>query len=248
MTTKAKAETKKETETETEFMELTINRELTVNEDNTLYDVTYDGKQKYLVFYNTDTKLDINHDYEVEIEKSDDKRLFSTNPVNYTALNDNMGYNVSDVTDSDNLPTVYPDRDRSHGLGTLPSTEVLREQIARYNFAKNELVDQSDFEEIKGKKYLKKSGWRKFINAFGLTIELIEKRTFEAYNDLHAEVRVRAIAPSGQSVEGIGYKSMSKVFGEKSLHNMIATAWTRAVNRAVSDLVAFGEPSAEEIA
>jgi len=52
--------------------------------------------------------------------------------------------------------------------------------------------------------------------------------------------------PNGQTVEGVGYKSWSELY-EKTLHNLVSTAWTRAVNRAVSDLVGFGEVSAEEV-
>lgn len=115
-----------------------------------------------------------------------------------------------------------------------------------YNFVKRNIVNESDFANIKGKKSLKKSGYRKFINAFKLTIELIDEKVYELMNDWHCEVRVRAITPEGQSVEGLGIKSMSELY-EKTLHNLKTNAWTRAVNRAVSDLVAFGEVSAEEL-
>lgn len=135
----------------------------------------------------------------------------------------------------------------SNKLSKLPSTQEIDAFIDRYNYVKNKIVDKKkDFAEIQGRRFLKKSGWRKFINAFGISIELISKEVYEAFNDKHAEVRVRAIAPTGQIVEGLGIKSMSELY-TKTLHNLIANAWTRAVNRAVSDLVAFGEVSAEEV-
>ena len=122
----------------------------------------------------------------------------------------------------------------------------VKAHLDMYKFVKNQIIDTTDFAEVKGRKFLKKSGVRKFINAFGISVELVEKRVFELNNDTHAEVRVRAITQKGQFVEGIGLKSMSELY-DKTLHNLISTAWTRAVNRAILDLVAFGEVSAEEV-
>ncbi|MFX0023747.1 MAG: hypothetical protein ACFE9S_15580 [Candidatus Hermodarchaeota archaeon] len=127
-----------------------------------------------------------------------------------------------------------------------PSEEEIEFLIKRHKFVKTTLLDEHDIVNIKKNKYIKKSGWRKFINAFGISIELIDQKVYEKFNDKHAEVRVRAIAPNGQSVEGIGLKSWSELY-EKTIHNLIANAWTRAVNRAVSDLVGYGEVSAEEL-
>lgn len=136
----------------------------------------------------------------------------------------------------------------------LPAKEEVAAYLDMYNYVKKKVVDESDFIKIQGKKFMKKSGWRKFIKAFNLSIELIEKNTFEFDNDIHAEVRVRAKLPSGQSVEGYAIKSKSEYYSEKyknygnyNLHNLITTAYTRAVNRAISDLVGFGEVSAEEV-
>lgn len=132
----------------------------------------------------------------------------------------------------------------------LPTEDEIDKHVAIYNYVKKKVVDKNDFANIKGKRFLKKSGVRKFINAFNISVELVEKQVYElevnGVNDLHAEVRVRATTPKSQAVEGIGIKSMSELF-DKSLHNLIATAWTRATNRAILDLVAFGEVSAEEI-
>ena len=55
-------------------------------------------------------------------------------------------------------------------------------------------------------------------------------------------------------VEGYAIKSKSEYWSERkqdygnyNVHNLVATAHTRAVNRAISDLVGFGEVSAEEV-
>lgn len=135
--------------------------------------------------------------------------------------------------------------------GQMITKEDVKRHLDMYNYVKLQIVDKSDFASIKGKKFLKKSGVRKFINAFGISIELIDEKVYNleinGKMDTHAEVRVRAIKQNGQSVEGLGIKSLSELF-DKNLHNLKATAWTRAVNRAILDLVAFGEVSAEEIA
>ena len=131
-------------------------------------------------------------------------------------------------------------------LQGLPSETMVREMIKRYKFVKAELVDKSDFVPIKGKQYLKKSGYRKFVNAFGISVEQIEMSVYELYNDKHAEVRLKVSVPSGQTVEGIGICSWSELH-TKTLHNLKATAWTRAFNRGIADLVAYGEVSAEEV-
>ena len=139
-------------------------------------------------------------------------------------------------------------------LPALPPKEEVDAYLDMYNYVKKKIVDDSDFNNIQGKKFMKKSGWRKFIKAFNLSIELIEKNVFNLDDDTHAEVRVRASLPSGQAVEGYAIKSKSEYYSERyknygnyNLHNLISTAYTRAVNRAISDLVGFGEVSAEEV-
>jgi len=136
----------------------------------------------------------------------------------------------------------------------IPSEDYVLKFMALQKLVKTNVVDKSDYQRIGSKDFLKKSGWRKFISAFKLSVELIEKKVYKFDNDLHAEVRVRVITMANQSVEGLGIKSKSEYYSEKydnfgnyNLHNLISTAYTRAVNRAVSDLVGFGEVSAEEV-
>ena len=157
-----------------------------------------------------------------------------------------------EIISNDEIPTKsYPIQPiESPSEIMLPTKQDVDRHLEMYNYVKSKVVNESDFATIKNKKFLKKSGVRKFINAFGISIELIDKKIFtlevNGVIDTHAEVRVRAITQKGQSVEGIGMKSMSELY-DKNLHNLVATAWTRAVNRAILDLVAFGEVSAEEL-
>lgn len=131
----------------------------------------------------------------------------------------------------------------------LPTKEDIDRHLELYNYTKNKIVDKSDFVTIKGREFLKKSGVKKFVNAFNISIECAEERVYELYNDFHAEYKIRAIMPTGQSVENVGICSKSELVANKnySLHNLKSTAWTRASNRAILDLVAFGEVSAEEV-
>jgi len=145
---------------------------------------------------------------------------------------------------------ILPEQTETIKYLDIPTKQQAAMYLDLYNFVKKKVVNQTDYQSIKGKLFLKKSGWRKFINAFKISIEEIEKKVYDlkinGKEDTHAEVRVRASMPNGQTVEGVGYKSWSELY-EKTLHNLVSTAWTRAVNRAVSDLVGFGEVSAEEV-
>ncbi len=129
----------------------------------------------------------------------------------------------------------------------FPSLVEVKFLIARFKYVMDELIDESDIVEIRGKEHICKSGWRKCIRAFNISIELVSEEVFDKYDDTHAKVILRAILPTGQSVEGIGLKSYKDMYTDKNLHNLVATAWTRAVNRAVADLVGTGQVSFEEL-
>lgn len=133
-----------------------------------------------------------------------------------------------------------------------PSEEEIIFVINRHRFIKENLLDENDTMMIQGHNFVKKSGWRKFINAFGISIEILSMNVYKKDDDMIAEYRVKAIAPNGQSVIAEGTKSKSEYWSDKyqnwgsySLHNLKATARTRAVNIAVSDLVGYGASSYE---
>jgi hypothetical protein len=103
--------------------------------------------------------------------------------------------------------------------------------------------------------FVKKSGWRKIAKAYGLSGELADQSVERADNGqpLRAQAVYRAIAPNGQHMDGVGFCSVDeprfeKEKGRLKLENDLrATAATRAANRAISDLVGFGQVSAEEM-
>lgn len=137
---------------------------------------------------------------------------------------------------------------------SFPSIEELRFMMERRNMLKQELINpETDYLEIKGKKFMLKSGWRKFIEGFRISIDIISVKVYRFGSDVVAEYRVKVITPFGQFAVADGTKSKSEYwsdqyqsYGSYNLHNLKATARTRAINIAVSDLVGHGEVSAEE--
>jgi len=97
---------------------------------------------------------------------------------------------------------------------------------------------------------IKKSGWRKLANAFNLSVQKISEVIIPEppRETQYAKVEVLVIAPNGRTMPGEGVCSVHERGFAKQDHDIPATAMTRAVNRGISDLIAAGEVSAEEIA
>jgi hypothetical protein len=101
-------------------------------------------------------------------------------------------------------------------------------------------------------KRIKKSGCKKIAMAFGLDVKAVGREIIDlSTGNFAVEYTVRATAPNGRSCEGIGMcdstESLYAGRKNKKLHDVYATAFTRAANRAVLDLVGGGEVSAEEV-
>jgi hypothetical protein len=102
--------------------------------------------------------------------------------------------------------------------------------------------------EIGDKKFRKKVYWRAIATAFNLELELKEERREEVGGDWGYLVTYRATANNGRTCDGDGACFVSEKRGNMAtVHNVRAHAHTRAKNRAISDLVGFGEVSAEEV-
>jgi hypothetical protein len=103
-------------------------------------------------------------------------------------------------------------------------------------------------QNIRGKMFRKKMYWRAIATAFNLSLELVKEDRTEDGEDWGWLVTYRATAPNGRHADGDGSCFASeKSSGQDSVHNVRAHAHTRAKNRAVADLVGFGEVSAEEM-
>ena len=114
---------------------------------------------------------------------------------------------------------------------------------------KGKIKSSNDVTTIRGKEYLGKSFWRKMATFFNLTDEILDRK-FE-YNDRgfiqSAYYEIKMIAPNGRSTTGIGFCSAKEREFAHPDHDIRATAHTRAKNRGISDMIAGGEVSAEEI-
>ncbi len=129
---------------------------------------------------------------------------------------------------------------------------------------------------IQGRTFRKKGYWRAIRTSFNLQVECISEERIEQGDDWGYLATYRATASNGSSADGDGscmasektvYKKewvknkkisvldsdgnplVDKFATEKNatIHNVRSHAHTRAFNRSVSNLVGFGEVSAEEI-
>jgi len=160
---------------------------------------------------------------------------------------------IEEVHVDDNLPVVQPPQ----LLRPVVPPEEMAGLMREYQQTLQALLEPSDYQEAeRGKRFVKKSGWRKLAKFYqlSLTIQSVEIDRDDDGMPLRATVIVRATAPTGQVQDGDGYCSaeesrFSRAGGRRKMENDLrATATTRAKNRAIADLVGMGEVSAEEVA
>jgi len=116
-----------------------------------------------------------------------------------------------------------------------------------YQDLANKITTEDDTQYIVGKLFKKKSFWRKCQRFFNLSMELISEERQAIGDKFIYKFVYRSIAPNGAFCDGTGTCSSDEKGLLKTEHNTRAIAETRAKNRAISDLVAFGEVSAEEM-
>jgi hypothetical protein len=101
---------------------------------------------------------------------------------------------------------------------------------------------------IQGHIFRKKSYWRAVAVAFSLEVVCVKEERITLDKDWGYLVTYRAGAANGRGANGDGACMASEKKGaQATLHNVRSHAHTRAYNRAVSNLVGFGEVSAEEV-
>lgn len=129
------------------------------------------------------------------------------------------------------------------------NVDIALEEWNAYQLFTEKLLDESDYQDIRGNKFKKKSAWRKYARAFNITTEIIDKEIIR--NDkgrvTDASFIVRATLPNGRYVEAWGNCSRSEGNKTHPNHDIPATAQTRATNRAIADLIGAGEVTAEEM-
>ena len=163
---------------------------------------------------------------------------------------------VVDVAEVEPSIALVPAPRRGEVLKPL-DLEQVKEAMTSYQQGMRELLVGDDWQgkpDTKGS-FVKKSGWRKIATWFDLSIELLRDSVErDESGEVHrATVWARAVAPSGRFADGDGHCSADeKRFvedkGRQKLENDLrGTAATRAVNRAISNLVGMGAVSAEEM-
>ncbi len=139
----------------------------------------------------------------------------------------------------------------ANGGMVLPvvSAEDARAAIAAYEAMKSAILQPGDTQRIGNKDHIKRSGWVRIARPFGVTVEPVsEQYQTDPDGTWGYAVVVRAVAPNGASMIGDGMCwSSEKAPGQRTRHNVRAHAYTRATNRAISNLVGGGEVSAEEL-
>lgn len=173
------------------------------------------------------------------------------------------------------LAAIEPTQQHHDSL-VRPASDLRQIERAFFEYqelSKKLLVD-SDYQDISGKRFPKRSAWRKLSVAYGVTFEIIDRvhDRDEKGRILRSEFVVRASAPNGRFADGWGACSAferccdatcrrrhdhcpEKTGGDcdgrhhftHAEHDIPATAETRAKNRAAGDLFGLGEVSAEEV-
>lgn len=131
------------------------------------------------------------------------------------------------------------------------SIEEVLHQFQLYQQLKTNLATDEDFQVIGGKKHPKKSFVRKVQRFFNLSCEILRDEPLKDGDQIIAWIATARAnhLPTGAYQDADGSCSFEeKVEGQRTVHNIRAHAITRAKNRAVLDLVGFGDVSAEEIA
>lgn len=148
---------------------------------------------------------------------------------------------------------------------TVPDVETAVEAWNAYQrlCGKEGILNQKDYQKIWVKEkdadgnyvtvereFKKKSAWQKLARAFNVDTRIVDRELQRTKTGAIKEAYycVRATLPNGRSVESDALCSRSEKGKSKIKdHDIMATAKTRATNRAIAELIGAGEVTAEEI-
>lgn len=151
------------------------------------------------------------------------------------------------TTPTSSTSIIPQDTTSQISLKPIQSVEAIVDAYHEYNKLKQMLLTDSDYQTIKWKTCIKKSGFRKLACAFGISIQVTKENRINFDTYFVYEVTCRATSPNGRYIEACAScASNEKEFSHKE-NDVRATAQTRASNRSISDLIGGGEVSAEEI-
>lgn len=113
---------------------------------------------------------------------------------------------------------------------------------------KSKLLDKDDYQRIGDTKFIRKSGFRKLSVVFNLSDEIIaQEKTVCEDETFYWRIVTKVTAPNGRTSVGVGICDSKERNFAHIEHDVYSTAHTRAKNRAISDMVAGGVVSAEEM-
>jgi hypothetical protein len=162
------------------------------------------------------------------------------------------------------VPTATPVAPSPDGELVIARLEPLRPMpvhqvqaaMQEYQAGLAALLDDTDWQVFMDRnrgerRFVKRSGWRKIGTWFGLDLLIKDESIVidrdEQGNPLRTRLTARVIAPNGRKGEDVGACSITERRFSKPEHDLLATAATRALNRATANLVGMGEVTAEEI-
>jgi hypothetical protein len=141
--------------------------------------------------------------------------------------------------------------------------ETARAAIAGTRAVLDAVIGPEDVVELQGKTYIKRSGFRKLALAYSLSTQIIARGWETVGQETLAYSHARVFAPDGRFADGQGWCALGEQPAKRGkrkpeelehrpilpqdYHVAAATADTRALNRAIADLVGGGAVSAEEI-
>jgi len=132
-------------------------------------------------------------------------------------------------------------------LKPIAPIDNIVEAYKEYNLLKSRLLSDNDYQVIRWKKYIKKSGFRKLSTAFGISTQVVKEERLNFAEYFVYEITVRAIASNWRFTEACSSCASNERTFSHQENDTRATAQTRASNRAIADLIWSWEVSAEEI-
>jgi len=133
-----------------------------------------------------------------------------------------------------------------------PTPETARAAMRLYQEISAAIITTDDLQPIGKKSFPKRSAFQKLGHAYRVSCEIIKDHSdYDADGKLiRVAITVRATHPDGRVQDGDGRCHIAEkgraADDPKSEHDVHGTAVTRAKNRAIGDLIAFGAVSAEE--
>src|SRR3954467_8266612 len=149
-----------------------------------------------------------------------------------------------DTTTGELLPATVP-------IG--PTPQMAAQAMETYQEISRALLTKDDVTRIGRKEFPNRSAFQKLGNAYRVSTQIVhDEDDYDADGNLiRCKITVRATHPDGREAEGDGRCHIQEkgphATDPKSEHGTHGTAVTRATNRAISNLVAFGAVSAEEV-